>query len=77
MDNSGSLFGLTVVGVPSDRVQEGVAVVEQKLVVRPFNSLLEQIHEVVAIDLPAETRTQTLSREGVLPGYRLFTVSVY
>lgn len=44
-------------GVPSDSVQVGIAVMKQKLVLGPVDSPLKQIHEVVAVDVPADRST--------------------
>lgn len=48
---------LTVVGVPSDCVQVGVAIMKHKLVLRPCGFPLKQIHEVMAIYVSADQRT--------------------
>lgn len=42
--------------MPSDRIQVAVAVMEQKLVARPLNFLLKQIHEVMAVYFPSDKR---------------------
>lgn len=47
------MFRLTVVGVPSDRVHVAVAVMEEEFMLGPFGSALKQLHEVMAIYLPA------------------------
>lgn len=43
---------LTVGGVPADGVQLGVAVVEEKLMLRPLGLPLQQGHQVPAVDDP-------------------------
>lgn len=40
-------------GVPSDRVHVAVAVMEEEFMLGPLGSALKQLHEVMAIYLPA------------------------
>lgn len=47
------MFRLTVVGAPSDRVHVAVAVMEEEFMLGPLGSALKQLHEVMAIYLPA------------------------
>lgn len=47
------LFRRTVAGVPSDCVHVTVAVMEEEFMLGPFGSALKQIHEVMAVYLPA------------------------
>jgi len=50
-------IGLTVLGMPSDRVQVCVAVMEQELVVGAVHPPLKEIHEVMTVYHPAQRRT--------------------
>ncbi len=60
-------FGLTVLGMPSDCIQVAVAVMEEELVVRSFNSPLKQIHEVMTIYLPADQIMKINSKSSLKP----------
>ena len=46
-------MGLTVAGLPSDCVHVAVAVMEEEFMLGPLGSGLKQIHEVMAVYLPA------------------------
>lgn len=56
-------MGLTVAGVPSDCVHVAVTVMEEEFVLGPFGSALKQIHEVMAVDLPAVPQKQAAMQD--------------